>query len=184
MTFTSLKLLAHFLNTFKIEGRIADYGGTDAIGGKIIKQMLSLEKVVVVEGKPGGDINLNVRGEPKKIVPSYHVLDYDNKVDLMKPVKGKKYDAGISMDLLEHVSNPFIVAKNISDSLVKGAMLFVTVPFVWELHYFPKDYWRFCPQGLEELFPKMEAITIEVIRDQAPEEELPRSRLVAVFKKK
>lgn len=184
MTLISLQLLAHFINTYKPNGRIGDFGGTDKIGGKIVKQMLSLENVNVKAGKPGADINLLVDGSPKAKPGKLFVLDYDNKIDLMKPIKGEKFDAGICMDLLEHTENPFIIAKNISNSLKKGAYLFVTVPWVWELHYYPKDYWRFAPQGLEQLFPNMNAITIEIIRDKAPEEELPRHRLVAVFKKK
>lgn len=184
MTLISLQLLAHFVNVYKPSGRIADYGGTDNIGGRIVKQMMGLENVMIREGAPGSDTNVLLDGSPKKKPGKYFVLDYDNKVDLMKPIKGAKFDAGICMDLLEHTENPFIIAKNISDSLNKGSYLFVTVPWVWELHYYPKDYWRFAPQGLEQLFPKMEAVTIEVIRDKAPEETLPRHRLVAVFKKK
>lgn len=190
MTIISLKLLAHFLNTYPQKGRIADFGGTDTIGAQIVKQMLGLNNVSIVQVEPEpGDlvspigVNLIAEGSLKKVAPKYCVLDYDNGVDLMKPVIGKKFDGGICMDLLEHVSNPFVVAKNISNSLKRGAMLFITVPWIWEEHYYPKDYWRFTPQGLETLFPKMKKVTIEIIRDQAPEEELPRARLVGVFKK-
>jgi hypothetical protein len=192
MTLISLKLLAHFLNKYPLKGRVADYGGTEAIGAEIVKRMLSLNNVSIVQVKRGPHdpvspigVNLVVNGTPKKKLNNeYIVLDYDNGVDLMKPVKGKKFDGGICMDLLEHTENPFIIAKNITDSLNKGAVLFVTVPWVWELHYYPKDYWRFAPQGLEQLFPKMKAVTIEIIRDESPEETLPRHRLVAIFKKK
>lgn len=185
MTLISLQLLAHFLNKFKPTGKIADYGGTSKIGSNIVKQMVAIEDVSVERGKPGADLNVEVFGSSfKKNAPEYIVLDYDNGIDLMKPIKGKKFDAGISMDLLEHVSNPFIVAKNISDSLKPGALLFITVPFIWELHEYPKDYFRFCPQGLEVLFSDMKAETIEIIRDQVPEETTNRTRLVAVFRKK
>ena len=163
---------------------MADYGGTDAIGGEIVGKMLSLEGVNVEEGDRSQKINLFVNGSKEKdIVPEYHVLDYDNGVDLLKPISGEKFDAGICMDLLEHTSNPFLVAKNIGDSLKKGAYFFVTVPWIWELHYHPKDYWRFTPQGLKELFPEMEEILTETIRDPEPEEKLPRARIVAIFKK-
>lgn len=182
MTITSLQLLAHFLNLYPQCGRVADYGGTQKIGAPIVKKMLSLSELVVLQGE-GKGFNAIVNGKPRKPAPEYFCLDYDTKIDLMKPVKGKKFDGGICMDLLEHVENPFIVAKNIADSLNKGAMLFVTVPWVWEIHDYPGDYWRFTPQGLETLFPKMKKITVEMIRDRASDEELPRSRLVAVFKK-
>jgi len=184
MTFVSLQQLSYFLNKYKMTGRIADFGGTDKIGSEIVKQMLSLRDVTVRQGEPGAEKNLLLSGEPKKKVPTYHVLDYDNGVDLLKPIPGEKFDGGLCMDLLEHTSNPFIVADNISDSLKKGAILFVTVPWVWEIHHYPNDYWRFAPQGLEEIFPKMKVLSMEMIRDKSDIEELPRHRLVAVFKKK
>jgi hypothetical protein len=184
MTLISLQSLALFLNKFKPKGRIGDFGGTDKIGSAIVKQMMALDHLTVRKDDPGPDLTVILNGVPKKNIPEYVVLDYDNGIDLMKPVKGPKFDSGICMDLLEHTENPFIIAKNISDAIKPGGMLFVTVPWVWELHYYPKDYWRFCPQGLEALFPDMKARTIEIIRDPVPEEDLPRHRLVAVFKKK
>jgi hypothetical protein len=184
MTIISLQLLAHFLNLYPQQGRVADYGGTDRIGGKMVKKMLSLSELAVSPGTNTKGFSAFLNGKPRKPVPEYICLDYDNGVDLLKPIKGKKFDGGLCMDLLEHTTNPFIVAKNISDSLNKGAYLFVTVPWVWEIHNYPGDYWRFTPQGLETLFPKLKKVTIEIIRDSAPEEELPRHRLVAIFKKK
>ena len=146
MTITSYDSLKYFLNKFQPfffdEMRIADYGGTDAIGEDSVRQLLA---------------SGNLR--------NYHMLDFDNGHDLRKPIKGKKYDMGICMDLLEHVSNPFLVAKNIVNSLNPGAYLFVTAPFNWPLHGFPDDYWRFCPSGMVELFKDMEMQYFETVRD-------------------
>ncbi len=155
-----------FLNTFRenIHGRIGDFGGTENIGSTIVKDALA----------GGGQ-------------EDYHVLDFDNGVDLRKPIlpqyPGGKFDVGICMDLLEHTSNPFLVAKNIKASLKKDGILFVTAPFVWELHYYPKDYWRFTPQGMEELFDDMAIEVIGLVRDKAEDESVPRLRIVAVFRK-
>lgn len=162
MTKTSLEYLIWFLNTYQIppNSRIADYGGTENVGLTIVKDSLA-----------GGGQH------------DYHALDFDNGVDLRLPIKGPKFDVGICMDTLEHCSNPFVVAKNIKDSLKKGAILFVTVPFVWELHYYPKDYWRFTPQGVEELFDDMYIEVIGLVRDKMDNEILPRHRIVAVFRK-
>jgi SAM-dependent methyltransferase len=186
MTKISLQLLAYFLNTFKPEGRIADYGGTSKHSNNIVKDMFRRKDVQIVDGalRKDNKISLVILGDIKKEHPEYIPLDLDNGVDLLKPIKGLKFDAGICMDLLEHTENPFIIAKNISNSLKKDAFLFVTVPFVWGLHYFPKDYWRFCPQGLEQLFSDMEVQVIDTVRDPVNNEELPSSRLAAVFKKK
>ena len=184
MTLISIQLLCSFLNAFKPKGRIADYGGTSKIGSDIINQALALDRVTARKAEGGKDLTIILNGVPKKKNPEYIVLDYDNGIDLAKPIKGKKFDAGICMDLLEHTENPFIVAKNISNSLNKGAVLFVTAPFVWELHRHPIDCWRFCPQGLTRLFPDMKPVELAIVRDRVDEEDLPRSRVVAVFKKK
>ena len=173
MTNTSLQELQTFLHNhqqfFFDEMRIADYGGTDAIGTNTIKDMLA-----------GGGMK------------NYHMLDLDNGVDLRKPIKGKKFDLGICMDLLEHVSNPFVVANNIVKSLNKGAFLFVTAPFVWELHGYPKDFWRYTPDGFAELFKEMEAEIIYVEADthqdlkdtkQLVPVGRPWTRVIGIFRK-
>ncbi len=175
MTKTSLQEFHSFLQGhqqfFKDNTRWGDYGGTDDIGKNIVKDMLA-----------GGGMH------------DYNMLDFDNGVDLRKPIKGKKFDMGISMDLLEHVSNPFVVAKNIKNSLNKGAYLFVTAPFVWELHDYPHDYWRFSPDGLKELFDGMQVEIIYMVNDSyrpaknekfvsVPAIKFPWIRIVGIFKK-
>ena len=150
--------------------RVADYGGTDTVRGGAVRKLLE-----------EGDLK------------NYHQLDFETGVDLREPIKGEKFDLGICMDLLEHTSNPFVVAKNIIDSLNKDAYLFVTVPFVWHLHTYPDDFWRFTPHGLSELFKEMETETVYSMLDtyEIPEDEkqivpvsLPFSRVIGIFKKK
>lgn len=174
MTNTSLQELQKFLHGhqqhFFNEMRIADYGGTNEIGTDIVKDMLA-----------GGDMK------------NYHMLDFDNGVDLRKPIRGKKFDLGICMDLLEHVSNPFIVAKNIIDSLKPRAFLFITAPYVWEIHNYPKDFWRFTPDGIQELFKEMETEIIYAQVDSYkpidPKHKplvpvtRPWTRVIAIFRK-
>lgn len=165
MTKFTLKLLADFLNHYQndIKLPVGDYGG-GSVGNKV-KKMLA----------KGG-------------IKDYHILDYTTKVDLLKSIKGKKYGLGICMDLLEHTSQPFIVAETITNSLKKNALLFVTAPFVWELHNYPKDYWRFTDEGLKALFPKLKCLEIVIVRDKMEgnkkvKELVPRTRVVAVFRK-
>jgi SAM-dependent methyltransferase len=150
------------------EMRIADYGGTDNIGRDIVKILLA-----------SGNLE------------NYHMLDFDNGIDLREPIKGEKFDLGICMDLLEHVSNPFIVVKNIIDSLNPGAFLFVTAPFVWELHGYPQDFWRFTPDGFAELFKEMKTEIIyievddyEITEKSTPPVNPPWTRVIGIFQKK
>src|SRR3990167_353252 len=174
MTVTSINALSLFLQKhqqfFFDEMRIADYGGTDSIGDNVIRSLLA-------------SVDLK----------NYHMLDFDNGVDLREPIPGEKFDLGICMDLLEHTSNPFVVSKNIIDSLKPGALLFVTVPFVWEVHYVPQDFWRFTVQGLTELFKEMEVESVfeefdncepDKINPELLTVSLPWMRINGYFKKK
>lgn len=179
MTITSLEELQKFIDLCdfgpgKEKWRIADYGGNEGIGSDYVKKILS-----------------------DKGITDYNILDLSTGVDLREPVPGDKYHLGLCMDLLEHTSNPFLVAKNIQDSLVSGAFLYVTVPFIWPIHgdvgkY--QDYWRFTPDGLEELFKDMEMIALYGNRDSYEPDEVPPPetfapptpyvRIIGIFKKK
>lgn len=175
MTQISLNELTAFLNQYldDLLLPVADYGGTDNIGEDFVKKML---------------LSAGIK--------EYKKLDRDNGHDLLKPLKGK-YGTGICMDLLEHVTNPFTVAKNISDSLKPGAYLFVTAPWRWNYHdsaWFNTecgvktetvwhDYWRFSPHGLIALFPNLEAIGARIVQDETMDNGQENERTVAVFRK-
>jgi SAM-dependent methyltransferase len=178
MTNTSLEALFWFLNTYPLKpgARIADFGGTDNIGSKMVTDMLAK----------------GIKKANRQPKLNYHTLDLDSNVDLRKPVAdqypGGKFDTGICMDLMEHTANPFLVAQNIRSSLKKGAYLFVTAPFNWGIHYFPKDYWRFTPQGMEELFSgegdenAMHIEALSLMSDPVPGSTEMFTRTVAVFR--
>lgn len=178
MTNTSINEFKNFLDNYALGPKnedidVADYGGNEELGSTSIKQILSLYGI-----------------------NKYTILDFSTGFDLRNPIPGKKFDFGICMDLLEHVSNPFIVSKNIKDNLNKGALLYVTVPWVWPVHGDPEkyfDYWRFAPDGLKELFNDMEEVVMYGSRDSyVPDEEVPKEafapdppymRLIGVFRK-
>jgi len=143
MTRLSGQCLIVFLNKYqdRIKGPVADYG-SGTVQGKEVKRALASGKIF-----------------------DYVALDYNTGVDLMKPIKGRKFGTGICMDLLEHVTNPNTVANNISNSLKKGALLFVTVPFVWGLHDYPKDYFRFTADGVKVLFHKLKCLDASLLGD-------------------
>jgi len=165
MTDLSHRLLVEFLNEYQdyLKEPVADYGSNEKEGaGKVVTTLAS-----------GG-------------LYAYRGLDLTTGVDLMEPIKGK-YGTGICMDLLEHVLNPFIVAENITNSLKKNALLFVTAPFSWIPHNYPKDYWRFSEDGLKALFPKLKCLKLRMVRDKEREliklkDMMMLLRVVGVFK--
>lgn len=55
--------------------------------------------------------------------------------------------------VLEHARRPWEVAQNLERLLVLGGTLYLSVPFMWRVHDYPSDYWRFTVNGVGELFP-------------------------------
>lgn len=74
--------------------------------------------------------------------------------NLLKP----GFRAIICLSVLEHCAQPFHMAENITSVLAPGGLLFVTVPFVWKMHGFPEDYWRFTPYAIRVLFPTLTVV--------------------------
>lgn len=62
--------------------------------------------------------------------------------------------------VLEHSRRPWLLAHNIEKLLVPRGTLFVAAPFVWRIHNYPSDYWRFTTDGIRELFPAIEFQTL------------------------
>lgn len=60
------------------------------------------------------------------------------------------------LSVLEHSKRPWDLCKNIESKMHIGASIYVTVPFIWRLHAYPDDYWRFTASGLKQLFEKIE----------------------------
>jgi len=67
------------------------------------------------------------------------------------PLPDASFDAVVLTQVLEHVRRPDVVVAEIARILRPGGRLFATVPFVWELHEEPHDYWRFTRYALEAL---------------------------------
>lgn len=78
------------------------------------------------------------------------VLDME---DLERVVNLGRFDHVDCISVLEHATRPWLLAYNIERVLVPGGTLFVTVPFVWRVHSYPSDYWRFTVEGVKLLFP-------------------------------
>ena len=58
--------------------------------------------------------------------------------------------------VLEHSRRPWLLAANIERLMAPGATLDLSVPFVWRVHAYPSDYYRFTIEAVRELFPNIE----------------------------
>lgn len=64
-----------------------------------------------------------------------------------------RFDHVECMSVLEHSRRPWLLAANLQKLMRKGATIYLTVPFVWRVHDYPSDYWRFTQDGIRALFP-------------------------------
>jgi hypothetical protein len=84
------------------------------------------------------------------------VLNFTEKFEKIdQKLKGIRFGTIFLMSVLEHCEQPFIMAENLTALLKPEGKVCVSVPFSWKFHGFPSDYWRFTPEGIEKLFPKL-----------------------------
>jgi SAM-dependent methyltransferase len=84
----------------------------------------------------------------------------DNGVDVVcnmegdcGELSGERFAVVLCCSVLEHVPKPWALAANIQRHLMPFGLLYVTVPWVWRTHEYPKDYWRMSPDAIKSLFP-------------------------------
>jgi SAM-dependent methyltransferase len=64
------------------------------------------------------------------------------------------FDVVFSMNLLEHVADPWAAAAEMTRIACPGGLLMHLAPFAWRYHPYPEDYWRFSHTGLKMLFER------------------------------
>jgi len=62
----------------------------------------------------------------------------------------------VCLSVLEHVPQVWKMCDNLSELLVPGGAIFLSVPFVFRVHDYPTDCWRFTPQAIGVLFPMID----------------------------
>lgn len=78
--------------------------------------------------------------------------DASQVLDLLVDEAG--FDHVECRSVLEHSRQPWKLAENLVGWLMlPGATLDISVPFVWKVHAYPSDYWRFTTEAVRELFP-------------------------------
>lgn len=68
------------------------------------------------------------------------------------PPKFGKFAHIECMSVLEHSRRPWRLAANLQRLMLPGATLHLSAPFVWRIHAYPNDYFRFTKEGIRALF--------------------------------
>jgi SAM-dependent methyltransferase len=60
----------------------------------------------------------------------------------------------ICCSVMEHVTQPWKMADNITRLVRPDGKLYISVPWIWRYHAYPDDYYRFSFRGIMQLFPE------------------------------
>jgi SAM-dependent methyltransferase len=84
---------------------------------------------------------------------SWDYSKLDIRGDLAKiPLRNSSMDCILCIVVLEHTRNPRDVLLEFARILKPGGTLIMVVPFLWEEHQIPHDYFRFTRYGVRYLF--------------------------------
>lgn len=79
------------------------------------------------------------------------------------PLETDTFDVALVTEVLEHCFEPEYVLRETFRVLKPGGVILITVPFIWNLHEVPNDYFRYTPFALKKLLKnsKFNEIKIE-----------------------
>ncbi len=85
--------------------------------------------------------------------PGATVADVIAPADAL-PLEDDSFELLLCTEVLEHVPEPSAALSEFFRVLAPGGRLALTVPFVWELHELPHDYYRYTEPGLRHLIDR------------------------------
>ena len=96
------------------------------------------------------------------------VQSSDNVVDILCLATkidsaNESFDTVFSTQVIEHVDNTELMMSECNRVLKKDGIFILSVPFCWELHEEPYDFFRFTKYGLQELCKRHKFEVLELI---------------------
>lgn len=126
-----------------VKGPILEVGSRDYGNTQNFRGLFAKEQYLGIDMQAGKGVD--------------QVLDLaDDFESIDSALHGKRFKTIICMSVLEHCRDPFKMARNIQALMADDGILLVSVPFSWEIHGFPDDYWRFTPSGVRMLFQELD----------------------------
>jgi len=109
----------------------------------------------------------------QKHVDQYIAVDWaeclhDLKADILAdlniplPIDSNVADTVISLSVLEHLYSPHTMLSEAYRILKRGGAIILQVPFQWQVHEAPHDFFRYTPYGLKHLFEEAGFVDISV----------------------
>lgn len=130
-----LKKITNYSKTTSSNQDILDVG----CGAKPYRDLFITSSYIGIDIKGGG------HSDQDKTVDKFY-----NGSDI--PFPSDSFDVVICTEVLEHVNEPQKLLCEISRVLKTGGQLFLTMPFVWNEHEIPSDFYRFTRFEHQQLF--------------------------------
>jgi hypothetical protein len=81
------------------------------------------------------------------------VLDLTKPFDkINRQLNGRRFNTVFCLSVLEHCDQPFLMADNLTRLLAADGRICISVPFSFQFHAYPHDFWRFTHFGIMRLF--------------------------------
>ena len=125
-----------------------------------------IEEVRAIGGKVL-DCGSGLHFEIDEAVVTCDVVDYPG-VDLLAvnqslPFRDETFDAVLSLNVLEHVTDPFQSAAELARVLKTGGKIYCVVPFLQPEHGYPDHYFNMTRSGIRQLFPEPMLVKRQVV---------------------
>jgi SAM-dependent methyltransferase len=121
------------------------------------------------ELKSPGGFRLNIGCGDQRLVAKTINLDLfagatvDIQGDLLHlPIKDEILDTIVCTGVIEHVCEPNLAVSEIHRVLKSGGCAFIETPFMQTYHVSPRDFCRWTPDGLSQLFSNFKIVGIHV----------------------
>ena len=102
------------------------------------------------------DCGADLRADIDENVITTEVVDYPSTdllaVNQKLPIENDAFDAVLSLNVLEHVSDPFGCAQELVRVLKPGGILYCVVPFLQPEHGYPDHFFNMTRSGIRQLF--------------------------------
>lgn len=124
------------------------------------RQLCAGKDYVGVDMTPGNNVDI--------------VVDFTDNYETIQRKLGTTFNTIICCSVMEHVGDIYAFARNLERIMNPGGVLFLSVPFTWEYHGYPHDYWRFTPKAIRFLYPSIKfsenywSISSNVDYDESP----------------